>query len=148
MTASFPSCLPSVRPFVRGAFAHTPIQGVLRRVSFLVCCGLVAGLCVAPVSAAQAQAHEQQAPPARSQSVQQSPQSSAPGDVPSWAEPGHAQRGSNQGAYGRQNDGTVQTNAPALPDNPKRTPIGGLEWLIAAALGYGTYRLTGDRSEV
>jgi hypothetical protein len=27
------------------------------------------------------------------------------------------------------------------PDNGSRVPLGGLEWLLAAGLGYGAYRL-------
>lgn len=56
--------------------------------------------------------------------------------VPDWAESEQPSQPRTSSDVGR-----AATNDPAMPSNPRRTPIGGLGWLIAAGLGYGTYRL-------
>jgi len=38
-----------------------------------------------------------------------------------------------------------QLNGMGFPEDPRRNiPLGGLEWLLAAGLGYGAYRLRGQ----
>jgi len=60
--------------------------------------------------------------------------------LPAWAEPGvpSPERGRGMGAR-------TQMNPASTPDNPSRVPLGGLEWLLAAGLGYGAYRLRGSQ---
>jgi hypothetical protein len=56
--------------------------------------------------------------------------------LPTWAEPGapSPERGRGMGPQ-------TQMNPPGPPDNPSRVPLSGIEWLLVAGLGYGTYRL-------
>jgi hypothetical protein len=59
-------------------------------------------------------------------------------DVPEWAYDGSV------GTSGRSVGGSPRANSgPNSPNDPDRVPIGGIGWLLTAALGYGTYRLRG-----
>ena len=74
--------------------------------------------------------------PRRSERRRQVPPGREGPDLSEWAQP---DRGTSSSPSA---PGMATTNGPSdPPENPSRTPIGGLEWLIAAALGYGTYRL-------
>ena len=90
--------------------------------------------------AAQAQhAPSQQPPnPTYQQSPSGAPSPSAPAGtgVPDWAESKPPSQPQSPPMAGR-----AATDGPTMPSNPRRTPIGGLGWLLAAGLGYGSYRL-------
>ena len=74
--------------------------------------------------------------PRRSERPRQVPPEREGSDLSEWAQPDRGAPSSPSAT------GMAATNGPSdPPTNPDRTPIGGLEWLIAAALGYGTYRL-------
>jgi len=66
----------------------------------------------------------------------------APGiDLSSYAEPSApSPRGVGEGSSSSWGTPSTQ-NGPDLPSDPSEAPIGGLEWLVAAAAGYGAYRL-------
>ena len=62
--------------------------------------------------------------------------SDAPGtSVPEWAYDGSSEPSISGSA--------TTKNSPNSPSDPDRAPIGGIGWLLTAALGYGTYRLRG-----
>ena len=74
--------------------------------------------------------------PRRPERPRQAPPEREGSDLSEWAQPDRGAPSSPSAT------GMATTNGPSdPPTNPDRTPIGGLEWLIAAALGYGTYRL-------
>jgi hypothetical protein len=63
--------------------------------------------------------------------------------LPDWAKPrSPSDDDSRQGEAParRQN----QLNGISTPNDPNRVPLSGLEWLLAAGLGYGAYRLRGQ----
>ena len=61
--------------------------------------------------------------------------------LPSWAEP-NEQRLTPRGSSGPEiSSPGMQMNQPNNPPNPDRVPLGGLEWLVAAGIGYGVLRL-------
>ena len=110
------------------------------RVGFLIV-GLL--LSASLVTTAHAQSASEQ-PYDRSQQSyqpQEQPSSGPAGTgVPDWAESDPVHPPSGESATG--GTGQATTNALGTPANPSRNvPIGGLGWLIAAALGYGSYRL-------
>ena len=61
--------------------------------------------------------------------------------LPDWAKPR-----SPSDDDSRQGEAPARTRNqfPGLADDPNRVPLGGLEWLLAAGLGYGAYRLRGQ----
>jgi hypothetical protein len=61
--------------------------------------------------------------------------------LPNWAEPR-----SPSDDDPRQGEAPARTRNqfPGPADDPNRVPLGGLEWLLAAGLGYGVYRLRGE----
>jgi hypothetical protein len=61
--------------------------------------------------------------------------------LPDWAEPR-----SPSDDDSRQGEAPARTRNQFLgpADDPNRVPLGGLEWLLAAGLGYGAYRLRGQ----
>jgi hypothetical protein len=64
--------------------------------------------------------------------------------LPDWAEPrSPSDDDSRQGEAPARIQN--QLNGTDLPTDPRRNiPLGGLEWLLAAGLGYGVYRLRGQ----
>ena len=73
---------------------------------------------------------------------ERSRESRSPDGIPDWAAPSDPGSTSSWGSAGKKGSG-VQMNAP-LPDDPNKVPLSGLEWLLAAGLGYGAYRLRGQ----
>jgi len=71
------------------------------------------------------------------------PPAPAPGtDLPSYAEPSApSPQGVGEGPSSSGGTPRTQEEAPNPPGDPAQAPIGGLEWLVAAAAGYGAYRL-------
>jgi hypothetical protein len=63
--------------------------------------------------------------------------------VPSWARPGGQRRERGPHPEVRNFDRRVTSNFHP----PEPVPLGGLEWLLAAGLGYGAYRLRGQRDD-
>ena len=102
------------------------------------------------VTTAPAQSTSEQ-PYDRSQQSYQSQEQPSSGpagtDVPDWAESDPVRSPSGESSAGGA--GQAAANATGPPANPNRVPIGGLGWLIAAGLGYGSYRLgwAGDNRE-
>jgi len=80
----------------------------------------------------------QQAPPRGGRSVR-SPRRRPQPDLSNWARPDR-----DRGATWSGGGETALSNPSGPPDNPDRTPIGGMGWLVAAGAGYGVYRLRRD----
>ena len=124
--------------------------------SVIVSIVVTVALCLGAPDRGHAQSRSGSAPsqaapptgPAHS-AAQRAPQrggaSAPPGTgVPGWSESdGSAGAPRSSVGGGPQPKGSATTNGPTTPTNPDRTPIGGIGWLIAAGLGYGTYRLRG-----
>jgi hypothetical protein len=133
-------------PWKRAAHVMSPLltltDWTMRSASDMPIVGLLATLLLVGLSGPTA--HAQRAPKqqAPNQTYQQSPSGapspSAPAGtgVPDWAEPERPSQNQTNPTVGR-----AATDSPTMPSNPKRTPIGGLGWLVAAGLGYGSYRL-------
>jgi len=111
-------------------------------VAFLIC-----SVAAVPVSA-QSAWETREVNPRGSQSPMdrergRSQGSSSPEGIPDWAapsDPGSTASWDNA----RETKGGVQMKSgPGLPDDPNKVPLSGLEWLLAAGLGYGAYRLRG-----
>jgi hypothetical protein len=64
------------------------------------------------------------------------------GEVPGTGLPSAAEPAPPPAPTGPSADGApASTHAPALPDDPAQAPLPGIGWLLAAALGYGAYRV-------
>ena len=63
--------------------------------------------------------------------------------LPGWAEPAAPQN--RVGSDGPSGPNEASRNGiSSFPGNGDRVPLSGLEWLLAAGLGYGAYRLRGQ----
>jgi hypothetical protein len=71
---------------------------------------------------------------------------SAPERLPSWAEP-RRPRAPTRAPSPPPADAGAKTHDLNPPTNPDRVPLGGLEWLLAAGMGYATWRLRGEEDE-
>jgi hypothetical protein len=99
---------------------------------------LTAALALAPLVSAQPYQRNSHSPTYQSQ---ESPRPSGT-RLPGWAEPqAHRKR---QGRAAPSSPNEASRNSITNPSNPNRVPLGGLEWLLAAGLGYGAYRLRGQ----
>ena len=115
-------------------------------VAFLICS--FAGVPVSAQSAWEARevnSWSSQSPMDRES--ERSQDSRSPHGIPDWAAPSDPGSTSSWGNT-RETKGGVQMNSgpgnpPGLPDDPNKVPLSGLEWLLAAGLGYGAYRLRG-----
>ena len=61
--------------------------------------------------------------------------------LPSWAEPNGQQLSPRAGSRPEIQSPGGRTNDIGTEPNPDRVPLGGLEWLVAAGIGYGVLRL-------
>jgi hypothetical protein len=137
-------CIPSVSdPFVSRASSAVATGGALIRhlvVAALIVLG--AGLMAAPVAQAQTSFPRHNPPPEESSPYRGQDRGSDLERLPSWAEPQAPERKRRE----PNGQGSIATNG-FNPPEPPPVPLGGLEWLLAAGLGYGAYRLRGQRDD-
>jgi hypothetical protein len=134
-------CTPSVSdPFVSRASPAVATGGALIRhlvVAALIVLG--AGLITAPVAQAQTSFPRHNPSPEESSPYRGQDRGSDLERLPSWAEPQAPERERRE----PNGQGRTATNG-VNPGEPGTVPLGGLEWLLAAGLGYGVYRLRGQ----
>ena len=106
-------------------------------VSFLLA-GLILGL-VAAMSASPAVAQIGRADRGSRLDAQEQAEPSV--RLPSWAEPNGQRPTARAPTQPEFSSPGMQTNDIGPEPNPNRVPLGGLEWLIAAGIGYGVLRL-------
>jgi hypothetical protein len=115
-------------------------------VAFLIC-----AVAESPVSAQSAwetrEVNPWGSPSPADRESERSRDSRSPEGIPGWAVPSDPGPTSSWGSAGERGRGVQTNNGPLPPNDPNKVPLGGLEWLLAAGLGYGAYRLRGQRDD-